>query len=203
MSRFNDFVLLSYEEYEKFNQDVLDLKISELECKHILCENTDNQFFVELAKKVQYQWVVFGSHRGLKEEERIQFEINRINDMASSDFCRPVRIVKTDNGKLFADNTHWVLAYLKRFGDNIKLKDIPFYLVDFCHKIPLIVDFNNSVIKNYEDIKNAVNAAGEIEERIEKGWRDDNISYTIQEFCDEICEFEEKSIENVFICKST
>ncbi len=195
MSRFNDYILKSYEEYISFNKDILNLILSELECKHILCKNFDNKIFVDLALKVDYKWVVFGSHRNLKEEDRIPFEINRIKDMSKSTISRAVRIVKTSNGKYFADNTHWVLAYLKRFGENTKLKDIPFYLVDFSHKVPLIVDVNNSVIKKDEDMRNAVNAAGDVEERIEKGWRPNNVVYVIKQFECEIKRFEENCLE--------
>lgn len=195
MSRFNDYILKKYEEYIKSNKDVLDLKLTELECKHILFKNTGTKLFVDLAEKVNYEWVVFGSHRDLAEKDRVQFEINRINDMSKSKNSRAVRIVKTSNGKYFADNTHWVLAYLKRFGENAKLKDIPFYLVDFCHNVPLIVDINNSVLKNDQDMKNAVNAAGDVEERIEKGWRSKSVVYTIKQFDSEIKEYEDNRLE--------
>lgn len=196
MSRFNDYILKTYEEYIKTNKDVLELNISELECKHILYKNTDTKLFVNLAEKVDYKWVVFGSHRELKKEKRVQFEINRINEMAKSTTSRAVRIVKTSNGKYFVDNTHWVLAYLKRYGENTKLKDIPFYLVDFYHTVPIIVDVNSSVIKNDEDMKNAVNAAGDVEERIEQGWRPNEIKYTIKQFEEEIAEYEKDFNEN-------
>lgn len=201
MSLFNNYILKTYKEYIKSNKDIQEMKISELECKHILFKNEDNKIFADLADKVGYKWVLFGSHRGLKEG-RAEFEIARINDMAKSASSRAVRIVKTSNGKYFADNTHWILAYLKRFGGNLKLKDIPFYLVDFCQSIPIIVDVNNSVIKKHEDILNAVNAAGDVEERIEKGWRPDNIVYTIRQFEGEIKKFKDNQEKDFFIYSS-
>ena len=191
MSRFNDYIFKNYDEYIISNKDISNLKLSELECKHILLKTEDTKIFVDLAEKVDYKWVVFGSHRGLDEKDRVQFEINRINEMIKSTTSRAVRIVRTSNDKYFADNTHWILAYLKRIGDNAKLSDIPFYLVDFCHEKPIIVDVKNSVIKNHEDMKNAVNAAGDVEERIEYGWRPNGISYTIKQFEEEISQYEE------------
>lgn len=195
MSRFNDYDLKNYEEYRKNNYDILELKLGDLECKHILFKSNENKLFVELAEIVDYKWVVFGSHRGLDEKDRMQFEINRINNMSKSTFSRAVRIVKTSNGKYFVDNTHWALAYLKRLGNNVKLKDIPFYLVDFCHETPQIVDVNETVIKNDEDIKNAVNAAGDVEERIENGWRPNNIVYTLEQFDREVKIYEDNCQE--------
>ncbi len=134
-----------------------------------MIDTKENNTFVKLAKQVDSKWVLFGPHRGLNEEDRIPFELNRISNMASSSNNRAIIIVKTNNKKYFSDNTHWTLTYIQRFGNNVKLKDIPFYIVDFTSKKPLIVDYKNSVIKNDEDIQNAINSAKNIERRIKQG----------------------------------
>lgn len=195
MSRFNIYNLITYEEYIKSNKDISQIYLSRLQCKHILYENEKNTIFLDLAEKVGYKWTLFGSHRELPEEKRVEFELDRINSMAASDINRAVRIVRVSNGKIFVDNTHWALSFMKRLGVKAKLRDIPFYLVDFCHEVPLIVDVSNSVLRTNKDMKNAVNAAGDIEERIQNGWRPNNISYTIGQFQDEINAYLSKSLD--------
>ena len=122
----------------------------------------------------------------MKEEERVPFEYNKICEMSKSLNLRPIRIVITSNGKIFVDNTHWAIAYMKRFGQDIKLSDVPFYIVDFNFEKPYIVDVKGTVIKNEQDIKRAVNAAGDVEERIQKGWRPRQISYLLGDFAIEL-----------------
>ena len=61
-----------------------------MECKHILIDTKENNTFVKLAKQVDSKWVLFGPHRGLNEEDRIPFELNRISNMASSSNNRAI-----------------------------------------------------------------------------------------------------------------
>lgn len=176
------FKIINFEEYIEQNKEIKDFLLRDLECKHIPIPNNSNKIWISLANKVGYKWVLFGSHRLMPETQRLSYEIERVNKMYESDISRPIRIVRTSNSMYFIDNTHWALAYLKRYGVNVKLLKIPFYIIDFTQKNPTIVDVNNSVIKEEQEIKNAITTANKIETRILKGWRDKNYSYTLNDF---------------------
>lgn len=182
------YELINYSENSEYSK-ILDMKVLDLQCKHIAYVTQTNKIFLQLAKKVDYQWVVFGSHRFMKEEERLPFEINRINQMAESENSYPVRIVICSNNKIFVDNTHWALAYAKRYGQDLKLKSIPVYIIDFRNEIPTVVDVNNTVIKNDDDILKAIDAASDVEKRIKNNWRPENVSYTLNELSTELQNF--------------
>ena len=186
MSTFSDFVLVDFEDYCKVNFDVSRLRLADLECKHFLFTNEKTRVFAELAEKVNYKWALFGSHRGTAEKDRVDFEIQRIREMALSSVDRPVRIVKTSDGKIFVDNTHWALAYIERLGLGVRLCDIPFYVVDFSHSAPIVVDVKDSVFKDRSHIKGAVEAASEIEKRLRKGWRPQSVTYKLKDMIKEI-----------------
>jgi len=164
------------------------MKLVDLESKHVAFDNTArNKNLIELGKKAGYDYVLLGTHRGFNPQ-RIQFEINRINEMAVSGHSRPVRIVICSNGKVFIDNTHWALAYIKRYGIDTQLNQLPFYIVDFSGEIPLLVNVNGSVIKNENDMKRAVNAAGKVEQRVQRGWRPESLSSPLKDLHFEIIE---------------
>lgn len=181
-----NFKIINFEEYVIQNKEMKNFLLISLECKHIPTFNNNNKIWLNLANKVGYKWAIFGSHRLMPEEQRLQYEIERVNKMYESAISRPIRIVKTSNSMYFIDNTHWALAYLKRYGLEVKLIKIPFYIIDFTQKIPLVVDVNNSVIKEEQEIKNAITAANEIETRVLKGWRNNNCSYTLKDFITEL-----------------
>lgn len=129
-----NFEFLQFEEYVLLNPEICKLYLKDLECKHIADDSPKNKIWLELAKKVGYEWAIFGSHRKMQEEMRLNFEINRIIEMSRSQTVRPIRIVKTSNNKYFVDNTHWSLAMLMSKGKNVKLTEVPFYVVDFTHE---------------------------------------------------------------------
>lgn len=151
----------------------------DLETKHVAYDSTQkNKDIIKQGKDVGYDYVLFGTHRGKwkDDNERLSFEVERIKSMTYSTESRPIKVVIGSSGKIFIDNTHWALAYVLRYGKDVKLNQVPFYIVDFRQNIPQIIDIKNSVIKNDVDITRAVNSAGKIEQRVQKGWRKNNTS---------------------------
>ncbi len=181
-----NFEFLQFEEYVLLNPEICKLYLKDLECKHIADDSPKNKIWLELAKKVGYEWAIFGSHRKMQEEMRLNFEINRIIEMSRSQTIRPIRIVKTSNNKYFVDNTHWSLAMLMSKGKNVKLTEVPFYVVDFTHENPKLVDVKNSVIDNEKNKLNAINSAYDIEKRIRLGWRPQKYTYLLENLYNEL-----------------
>ena len=176
--KFEYFDLTTDLEKFKDYEDILNALVAETECKHYTTLNEETKKYDESAKMVGYEWARFGSHR---EDSTLEDEKNRIFSMENSNVDRPVRFVITSDNKVWTDNTHWVIAYLLRKGKNTKIKDIPFYLVDFTHEIPRIIGYNGSVIDNEEDKARAIDASLDVEKRVRAGWRK-KLPYNILDF---------------------
>lgn len=172
---------IQIEKYDKHSTELsslLNIKLLDLECKHIPKLTDKNiKLFLD-SKKVDYQYLVFGSHR---EHTRLSDELNRIKNMSRSTCQRAVRIVLTNNNKIWSDNTHWTIAYILKFGKEATLNCIPFYIVDLRSDYPIIIDYDNTLFDSLSNIMKAIDAALQIQDRIDRGWRK-NINYTISDF---------------------
>lgn len=158
-----------------------DMKLLDVQSKHFVL-TSKNSCLNELAIKVNYKYPIFGSnHNAIITEEK-----NRIVNMSKSLCERPVRFVIDNFGRVWADNTHWCIAYILKYGNDVTIGDIPMYIVDFRHHIPEIINVNNTVYDSTSHIKNAIICAKEIQNRIDQGWRDVDVSYCIQDLISEL-----------------
>lgn len=175
-SEFN-FRLL---ENEDIYQTLLNRTLGSLECKHVVSLSAIKIY--RLSLHVGYDWVVFGSHRkGSLESEKLI-----IDHMANDNrFNRPMRVVYGPDGRLWADNTHTCMAYMKRYGSDTKLKEVPFYVVDVREDIPSVISFNGSVNSSLEDISQAVECSLQIKGRIVNGIRPAELGWTIKDMSEE------------------
>lgn len=165
----------NYEE-NTVKTEIMKFKLKDLECKHII--NTTENPIYNASVHAGYQYVVFGSHRNgtLESENHI------INQMANDKcFYRPIRVVLAKDNKLWCDNTHSAIAYLRRYGMEISLCDIPFYLVDVSRNTPIIVSIDQTVIPNIEAIKKSIDCALRINERLDLGVRPGAMKWTIED----------------------
>ncbi|MFI3166468.1 MAG: hypothetical protein R3Y45_09405 [Bacillota bacterium] len=180
-----NFEVIKDDKYKTINE-LLDVCLKNLECKHISNINERTTILNNNAIKVGYDYHIFGSHR---VENAISSEIDRIINMSNSQCDRAIRIVITRDGRFWSDNTHWTLAYLIKFNLNVKLRDVPFYIVDFRCKTPQIISYKDTLFASVYDLENAVNAASAIQERIDIGWRTSNLKYSINELGQELLLF--------------
>ena len=152
-----------------------------IESKHVAFRNDATNIFFTLSELVGYENTILGIHR----TPVIKNEYLRIKNMSESPCLRAVRFVITKDNHIWSDNTHWTLAYLYKYGTQKKVCDIPLYIIDFRSSTPVIYDCDGVVFDSLSDIRNALAAAKSIQERLDLGWRPENISYTIgQLYCD-------------------
>lgn len=166
---------------EEFDYYFLNKKLIELESKHFVSIK-ENPKLYELANKVNYDYAIFGSHR----RARISDEKNRILNMKKTDCNRAVRFVIDKYGRVWSDNTHWTISYILKLGNDAKIIDVPAYIVDFRQSIPSIININNTLFDSTESIVDAIQCARQIQNRVENGWRDLNISYQIKDLIKEL-----------------
>ena len=158
-----------------------DILLINTESKHVAFKNDATNIFFELSEQVGYENTILGIHR----TSIIQNEYMRIKNMSQSPCLRAIRFVITKDNNVWSDNTHWTLAYIYKYGIKTRITDIPLYIVDFRNKLPVIYDCEGVVFDSISDIKRAIVAAKSIQERLDLGWRPQNVSYTIgQLYCD-------------------
>lgn len=163
--------------------ELLELNLLDLECKHVM--QIDSKLTEELYERgiiAGHSCFVFGSHRNGTMES----ECKIIESMCDSDFKRPVRIIKDKFGRIWADNTHSVIAYLYRNKFKATLKEIPIYLVDLSRKPYKIVDIDNTVLDSIGDIRNAIACAERINNRIDLGYRPLDLQWTIKDLMQQL-----------------
>lgn len=173
-----NLTIIRANENSKELKTLLSIQLKELESKHIPCVNDKTEMLHQNALQIGYTYDVFGAHR---QYTNLLDEMDRIKNMSSTSCLRAIRIVLTSDGKIWSDNTHWTIAYMLRYGLDIQLRDIPFYVVDFCHDIPVVIDYNYTLFDSITEVRNAVRAAKNIQDRVNAGWRNNNLSYTIKE----------------------
>lgn len=152
-----------------------DVLLINTESKHVAFKNDTTNIFFELSAQVKYENTILGIHR----TSIIKNEYMRIINMSQSPCSRAIRFVIPKDNNIWSDNTHWTLAYIYKYGLETKIADIPFYIVDFRNELPVIYDCEGVVFDSLSDIKKAIAAARSIQERLDLGWRPQNISYTI------------------------
>ena len=182
LSRVRDYeyknIYLDDEKYISFFERL----VKSCQCKYISKLSKSTQILYQLAKIVGFDNIFLGYNK----KPNLKEEMEKIRQLSYSKENRPIRIIIANDNRLWADNTFWALAYMDRIGVNIKLKDIPFYIVDTTKKVPSIISVNGSVIENQEDIKIAIGYSLRINELLDEGWRSIDISYTIEDLFNEI-----------------
>jgi hypothetical protein len=158
------------------------VKLADLQSKYIYEINDKTKIFESLSKKTGFEFVVFGAHKDytlLQKQDNIHFLANEKNTV-------PIKVVLLPDGRLFCDNTHWALAHLVRFGNDVKLKDLPFFIIDLQKEEPIIADYNGSILRKESYIKQTITYAQYIKDRVQKGWRPKKTSYTVGNLSNEL-----------------
>lgn len=159
---------------------LFDLKLLDLECKHVAYDCDEYKWYSEQSKKIGYIYYLFGKNNCEQENLRIKKQIDRINLYKDIELDRPIKIVISKDGKIWADNTHWTISYILKYGRNVVLKQVPFYIVDFRYNIARLISVNNSVLKSKTDRERTVEKAWYIVDRQENNWRIDKRKISIK-----------------------
>ena len=174
-------------------QELLPLKLMNLECKHIAYVDNKTLKIHENALEVGYKNDILGSHRTYTN---IFDELSRINNMSQSYCLRAVRVVITQDGRRWSDNTHWTLSYLLRYGKDTTLQKIPFYVIDFRNENPAVINYASTLFDSITEIRKAIEAANSIQARLDRGWRTDGLNYTIGDLFSILFEMKMKKEKN-------
>lgn len=175
-----DFVYKT--DYTEYNW-LLDMKIADTFCKHVLRLNShkSNMYWDE-CKRVGVDVAMWGYGSGLwrNEEANRTFQLHRIGRMIYKNFDMPFRVVIDETGMPWVDNLHCSLRDIMKYGADVKFGDVRCYIVDMRYEMPVVIDVNGSVSNSVSDIKGCLVKAEERCKRITQNMRD--INYTIRDF---------------------
>lgn len=173
-----------------FPNKLLDMKLTDMHCKHMMKNNDRdgskaNNLFVE-SEKVGYKYCEWGSHSNHSSE--LSYHLDIITKMESDNYNHAIRIVICkykfqDEPVIWTDNLHSTIKYIREFGKEAKLKDIPFYVVDLRDlKNPIIGANDKNILKpNVSDILGAISSAY-FRYEMSNSQELINIEYTIDDF---------------------
>lgn len=140
----------------KINDDIpeylLNMKLIDMFCKHIIRNSQDNiktkadKLYTE-SLKLGYNFCEWGVHSGHPSD--ISFHTGIITKMEKDNYNHAVRIVICkydfcDTSIVWVDNLHSAIKYIREYGKDVRLRDIPFYVVD-------ISDYQHPIIQGYND----------------------------------------------------
>lgn len=149
---------------------ILNTRLIDLRCKHVLNGSTDKELSViEYSKECNYNWVEWGSYSGHTND--LEYHLNKIRKMEEDNYNHAIRVVVckydfTNELCIWVDNLHSAIKYLRQYGTECKLGSIPFYVVDLTEEDWVTVrSHNGSVRKDWGNITGAVSSAFERKQR--------------------------------------
>ena len=145
---------------------LLNMKLTDMFCKHVIKTEemsikAENLYLESV--KLRYNICEWGSHSGHPSD--ILFHIDKITKMENDNYNHALRIVVckydfSNTHTVWIDNLHSTIKYIRKYGINVKLRDVPFYVVDISdYNNPTINGYNGSLRENYEDILGAISCA--------------------------------------------
>lgn len=149
-------------------EDMLNMKLKDMFCKHVIRRYPDGmsikagKLYIE-SVKIGYNVCEWGVHSG--HPSNISYHIGKITKMEKDNYNHAVRIVicKYDfcnTPIVWVDNLHSAIKYIRQYGKAVRLRDVPFYIVDIMDYVnPSIKGYNGSLRESYEDITGAVSCA--------------------------------------------
>lgn len=158
---------IKIQENFKFPNALLNMRLADMYCKHMVksnyCKDSKANKLLAASCKLDYPACEWGFH--LSHASDIVYHINLIERMEGDGYNPIIRIVicKYDfcnKSIVWVDNLHSSIKYIRQYGEDVKLRDIPFYVVDITNfDNPVISGYFDNLRKSYKDILGAVSCA--------------------------------------------
>lgn len=134
---------------------ILNMRLIDLLCKHVF-NSSDKAFKLLMASinigYIYCQWNVANNH--IKD---FDYDMNRILKIEQDNYNHALRIVAckyvfSDNIYYWCDNIHSAIKYIRQYGTDIRLKDLPFYVV-YSGFPTKIITYKNSIRLDTKDVE--------------------------------------------------
>ena len=178
-------------------EEILNMKLTDCLCKHVFSTdgsqgaNERSWKLLMASIDVGYKYCLWNTFAGHIKD--FDYDMGRILKMEDDGYEHALRIVKckydfSDSMYYWCDNIHSSIMYLRKHGLDVRLRDLPFYVVDITDITPQVLSYNNSVRNCEDDVKGAIQSAYQ-----RKEWSNSreivDIGYTIGDFIKENYEF--------------
>lgn len=163
----NIYVMNLHIQSDNVPDEILEMRLKDLYCKHMIrCDENTSHKAEQLLRESQAigydicEWGLNSGHPSI-----LSYHLKKIVKMEKDGYDHAIRIVKckydfNEQPVLWIDNLHSAVKYIRQYGKQVKIKDIPFYIVDISNfHNPVIIGYNGSLKNRYEDILGAVSCA--------------------------------------------
>ena len=148
----------------EFVDEFLNMKLINMYCKHVINNQKEksNQLLVK-SHEIGYEFCEWGSHNGHPSD--LSYHLDIIKNMERDNYNHSIRIVICkysfcNEPIIWVDNLHSSIRYIRKYGKETKLKDIPFYVVDLTNlDSPILKGYRNSLRLEYSNILGAMSSA--------------------------------------------
>lgn len=155
------------QENYNFSSKLLDIKLTDMYCKHMMkndsnCQSKANRL-LRASCKIGYEICEWGLYSNCPSD--LSHHMGIITKMEKDNYNHPVRIVICkydfcDKPIIWVDNLHSSVKYIREYGKDVKLKNIPFYVVDITNlDNPAIQGNRDNLRTSYADILGAISSA--------------------------------------------
>lgn len=163
-----DRINIKIQESIKLKNTFLNMKLVNMYCKHMILnesvnESKANQLLVA-SNKIHYEFCEWGTYDNFPSD--LLHHLGIITKMETDKYDHVIRVVICkykffDSPIVWTDNLHSTVKYIREYGKDVRLKDIPFYVVDLSDlENPIIGSYDKNVIKpNISDVLGAVSSA--------------------------------------------
>lgn len=163
-----DRINIKIQESIKLKNIFLNMKLVNMYCKHMILnesvnESKANQLLVA-SNKIHYEFCEWGTYDNFPSD--LLHHLGIITKMETDKYDHAIRVVICkykffDSPIVWTDNLHSTVKYIRKYGKDVRLKDIPFYVVDLSDlENPIIGSYDKNVIKpNISDVLGAVSSA--------------------------------------------
>lgn len=139
---------------------LLNMRLIDLRCKHAMHTSYKADEVIRLSSLIGYDIAEWGLHSNHVD---IQYHVDVIMKMEEDDYNHPLRIVICkydfqDEPCIWIDNIHSAVRYVRQHGHRVKLRDVPFYIVDITGDYPVISE-NGTRLIDMKHIDGAVDCA--------------------------------------------
>lgn len=144
------------------NEYLLSIRLVDMRCKHALSTSDKGREVIRLSSLIGYASAEWGFHSNHLD---IRYHADVIMKMEKDGYTHAQRVVicNYDFCKepcIWLDNMHSAVLAVRRHGMNVRLKDIPFYVVDISGNEPVVSENDTGVLDmELKHIEGAVDCA--------------------------------------------
>lgn len=117
--------------------NLLDMKLIDMYCKHMIRNDLSNDSkanqLLSASREVHYEYCEWGRHD--YSRSNVLHHLGIIDKMESDGYNHAIRVVICkyqfcDKTIVWTDNLHSTVKYIREKGKEVRLRDVPFYVVD-------------------------------------------------------------------------